>query len=1213
VNAASGVERARGLREVALEVVPQRDLLEAWARQEDFEEAVRLPGSAPYWLTGPEATYRFDPIYGSPCPSRAHAHLGPHDTRKPTDPAPVEGAAAVYTFPSRDESAFAQLAPARADEEGPRAGRALHFDDETRDVESRYLPDGYLRLDPSKAPVSWGSGILPPFSCEMWVKPRAFEEGAMLLDVGGSFTDSDRVTLAFEGGDLVFRVLDGAGDHPRSQFQERSEIRYSLAGEGPGMPQDVWTHVEVAAQGNRPDQMRMLVDGRDSARTPGMTRLISAVQPDSDRLSVESTEGFPDRCALRIGDEIVEATKAGETSFDVRHATTGDAAGFGGRLARERFDFTANQALPEQNMGLVKDTAHPEGATVELYGYSLPLYSNVPNSGGVLGAAIGPFGVTRVTGIVQGGSERTAGQMEPIELLASGGLSIPLGNGMDGISPEPEALVLESADPTRPTGEVMQAFSTSGGYAALLSKRRTFYVQDPLGGTQRVDKDKNGTRIGGIEVVRYTTVQGNRLLLQRRGDQVPELTRLRGANPDVAGRGSFLFFWAAFPEKNEQLTDQVFVIPISIPVQGAAGFTAFLPPVTGSEFAQITHTGSEAHLTEWVRYDEIVADALVRDDPQALVDAQIAALAGIVTQEETRPLTPPTPGGGPQQPGGGPGGAPARGSSTASYALLASSAPATRPEPQSQVSLSYWHYAMGQAEVELQAYPVTHAVSSQFQFRGVMGTYSHTHVSGASVLPVWKVIDVDEQAGRPGRFDHVMFLDPDPGLPGFPGVVHHAHRPFDYWTYSYDEGPTALSAVPAGSAALAQKGFDITATYVALDQPLATPIAASALPQAVSADTTLFARVALFPSGERPRNVTSVSVGSDFRIVGSRVPTAFVDELVFGTDTLDHQLVVSDKGFLEGEENLVVRPVHRTLGGDLAQGAPLGGLPEDGGLLRLGAEIVAYDGFDAGSGAIHVPAGGRGLLGTDPQNHVEGTAVRFLEPWRVSTLATGVGPADSELPLASPEGFPPSGTALVDQELVHFTRQFEGSLAMPRASEVPGAMDEKGAGLFRGRFGTAAASHAAGAPVILFPFRYWDRWAERADAPELAYFEIALDQPDAFWRSSFWDVENPAVAGPRIAVLERARADVPWDAEPGDGDPEAGEGLTSWDDGHLDRGGNGIGVQSDRVAWRVHVRYEPGSFDPVQGLAHGWKTTPRLRLLGAEYLAPNRILRRVER
>ncbi len=1218
VNAESGVERARRVREVVEQIAPQRDLLRVWARQEDFDEEFRLDGSAPFWLGGPEATYRFDRVYQSPCPTRARAHLGPHDTQPLVDPAPLEGETPAYTFPSRDDTAFVELAPARTDEDGPRAGRALHFDDETRDVEGRYLPDGPLRLAPRKTPVAWGQGAaLPPFSFELWLRPRALEEGAILFDAGGNFPDSDRVTLFFERGDLVLRVLDGAGDNPRSEFKERSEIRYALAGDGPGLPRDVWSHVEVAAQGNRPDQMRMLVDGRASARTPGMTRLTAPVQPDSDRLPVESTEGFPERCALQIGDELVEATKAGETAFDVRFATTGDAAGFGGRLARERFDLTKNQALPEQNMGLNKDTAHPEGATVELYGYSLPLYSNVPSSGGTLASDLGTFGVARVVGIVQGGSVKTENDMEEIALLSKSGFVLPIGHGMDGVGNDVQGLALESADPARPIGEVMRAFGSGGGYAALLSVRRGFRWQDFFGQWERADRDKDGTRIGGVEVIRYAAVQGNRLLIQRRGDQLPELENLRQADPNlVGGRGSFVFHWLDVFEEdfNAGLQYQTMVIPISVPVRGASGVAAFLPASVGaSEFAQITRVGAESHLTEWVRYDEVEGSDLVRDDPTALLIANGAAHTGIVIPKEDtfRPPAPPGPGGGPRTPGGGRGGGPGSpGGSGASYAIAADPAPGagSAAGAAQQVSLAYWNYSIGQAEVETTTYPVTRAVSSQFQFRGVMGTYSHAHGAGTSVLPVWKTLDVDEQAGRPGRFDHVMFMDPDPALPGSPGVVQHAHRPFDYWTYSYREGGSALTAEPDATEPLSQQGFDTTVTYVALDQPLAVPSAASALPKNVAADTLPLARVTCFPSGERPRRVTAVSIGADYGNAKANVPSAYVDEVVFGTDLLDHQFVVSGDGFLEGEEVLEVRPVRRTLGGDLADPTPLGGLPADAGLFQIGAEIVCYDAFDSGSNTIHVPRQGRGLLGTHPQNHVAGTAVRYLESWRVSVLGASVGAGDSDLPLASTLGFPPAGTVLVDEELVHYTHHRAGALSMPRASEVPGAMDGKGAGLFRARFGTPGAAHVGGTPVILFPFRYWDRWADRADAPELAYFELAVDQPDAFFQRSFWQTEASAAAGPRIEVLERTRPDAPWDA-----DPDTSEALNLWDDGNLDRGGNAIGVQSDRVAWRAFVRYEPGSFDARQGLAHGWKTTPRLRLFGAEYVAPNRILRRVDR
>ena len=50
-----------------------------------------------------------------------------------------------------------------------------------------------------------------------------------------------------------------------------------------------------------------------------------------------------------------------------------------------------------------------------------------------------------------------------------------------------------------------------------------------------------------------------------------------------------------------------------------------------------------------------------------------------------------------------------------------------------------------------------------------------------------------------------------------------------------------------------------------------------------------------------------------------------------------------------------------------------------------------------------------------------------------------------------------------------------------------------------------------------------------------------------------------------------------------------------------------------QVTGTAFVRHAPGSFDPDDGLAHGWKTTPRLELFGVEYMGPGRTLSRVDR
>ena len=54
-------------------------------------------------------------------------------------------------------------------------------------------------------------------------------------------------------------------------------------------------------------------------------------------------------------------------------------------------------------------------------------------------------------------------------------------------------------------------------------------------------------------------------------------------------------------------------------------------------------------------------------------------------------------------------------------------------------------------------------------------------------------------------------------------------------------------------------------------------------------------------------------------------------------------------------------------------------------------------------------------------------------------------------------------------------------------------------------------------------------------------------------------------------------------------------------------------MQSDRVDWRVFVKYAPLAFDAKTGMSHAWKGTPRLTKLGLFTMQPNAVLRSVER
>jgi hypothetical protein len=520
-------------------------------------------------------------------------------------------------------------------------------------------------------------------------------------------------------------------------------------------------------------------------------------------------------------------------------------------------------------------------------------------------------------------------------------------------------------------------------------------------------------------------------------------------------------------------------------------------------------------------------------------------------------------------------------------------------------------------EEETADYAVTRAVRTHLQFRGVLGTYDHAHPAGAAVLPVWQTFDEGVDAGYPGRFDAVTLIDSDPSNPGTVGIVHHAHRPLQHTVFGWSEDPADMLVPVASEGATDTSG--LSGVYVALSGPVSLPMAGGASATAGAGallDSRFVTRVSKFPSGELPRSITSVALGGAFG-AATGVPAATVDEVVFGNlefsgvePTQGGQMLLSAPLDAAAEDLRVAPDTLRIPRGRVqVQGARfLDDWPEDAGVLRIGDELLVYQSYDSLSGTVILAPGGRGFLGTDPGPHAAGEAVSWIESLEVALLAGDVAASAAELELNSIQGFPGQGLVRIGDELVHYTWIDGLSLGMPRASTEPGAADGGGAGIFRGRFGTSPAGHGPLTPVLKHPFRYADRWADKADAPELEYLGVSLSQPGAVWRGVFFEVENPPTSGLGLRVLQRTDPSAPWDADPG-----AEKRLAVLTEGMPGGQANPIGAQADPIEWRVHVRYEPGAFDPDQGLSHGWKATVRLTLFGAEYLGPGMLLRRVAR
>jgi len=528
-------------------------------------------------------------------------------------------------------------------------------------------------------------------------------------------------------------------------------------------------------------------------------------------------------------------------------------------------------------------------------------------------------------------------------------------------------------------------------------------------------------------------------------------------------------------------------------------------------------------------------------------------------------------------------------------------------------------------------YPLSRAVASTLNFRGALDTSIGTHPSGVPVLPVvqFSVADLDFERGRPGAKDPVFIVNGDLGDLGYPVTIHRAHYPaVARVVHGFESEPESLVATATASSVEPQVGIAVgNACYVAFEGPVLTPTSpgngGGGGQNSLISDPRYLGRMVKFPSGELPRSGSVVTIGAGAGgLADFGVASATVDEIAFGSPFANagwggsqpavhaagSALVLSAR---LGETDLSIpiqENVVRTANGLIGQqGSPLGALPDSGGLVKVGEEIIAFLSADAGSGAITVAPGGRGMLGTRPQTHEVTEAVHWLEGWRCASLAGSITPGDAVIPLSSTEGFPSQGTALIGAELIHWTRVQGGALVMPRTADDDGDEDGIGPGAFRGRFGTLPGGYASGTPVVLFPARYWDRYAPRFDGPELAYFGMHVDQPGAWWAGVTWQGEEPGVGGVELLVLQRA-GDVPWDA-----DPEETPGLTLMEDGTQEDDLVPIGVQADRLEWRVFARYSAGAFDPEFGLQHGWKQTPRFDLLGVSYSAPGRVIRSMDR
>jgi hypothetical protein len=388
-----------------------------------------------------------------------------------------------------------------------------------------------------------------------------------------------------------------------------------------------------------------------------------------------------------------------------------------------------------------------------------------------------------------------------------------------------------------------------------------------------------------------------------------------------------------------------------------------------------------------------------------------------------------------------------------------------------------------------------------------------------------------------------------------------------------------------------------------------------------------------FPSGEMPtRLADTVNFGRGMEDGG--VAQAFLDEVAFKTDLTKERYFLYDPAMAQVDED---NPSGYSIVGvdsesedipirqfKFPEGLPVDGLPEDGGVVKIDDELIAYREIDTSGG--YLLGCERGVLGTEPAYHAVPSRIIPMTGIFVTKLEGDLSGESGEIRVSETEDFPDAGYVRIGDEIIGYTKRTSTGFSMPSRlldDEDDGSSlrmpDDESAeatsGLFRGRFGTPAMEHPHESIVFSMPFRYWDRYARFANDAEMSYFEVKKHIPGAVWKRVSW-VEF-LVPNVDIHLLVRFDGGPDWGSdkivELGTDDipREAPESHLYLIKNPAEK--NMLNMRSDRIEIRVLFPYDAGAYDRlVDPMPDEWKDTPRLKALKIEYVAPMTVLHHEE-
>jgi hypothetical protein len=912
-----------------------------------------------------------------------------------------------------------------------------------------------------------------PFSVELWYRFDRLGGAHYIFDTGLQ-EEFDRIYLFFDGSELIFRVADAT--EPMSILDpgsplEHGEIRYDFA--DLPLEENVFYHIACMAKGTRPSDLCLFVDGVPRGKRSFQTRLVSnldrvqktlftsrapTVRPPDERIEVADATRFPRRGVLRIGNEIVEYQSHDEDTFFAR-PDRGDR--FGGRTRRDTF--------PD---------SHEETEIVELYGYSSALRSEiVPKGKTSLGRSLGAFMPVIVD------NDEVADVTLSILDNQAGEYTIGRGFEFDTIS----TLPLLSVDGSALGGN---EFQKGGGFAIIFSDVQvSIDVPDPENPGQTISiyfgrgdsgrpKTPDGSLINGIEVIEYESFDGKSLTGIKRGWAGgypmdthkpianlanPGLPKSEGAGSGGGSGGSpsagtpMFIRQRAFWTENiltgfqglEMEKPRVFVFPISIDVEAGAGIDlyadfysepsaeVFLPEIVqiGLDFDS---TGSDE--TEWVRYDTVVGDRFIRDDPDVLLDSArfllplcfdenktpepIAVADGVNKMIKFRA---------------------AHNTAHSSHSGGAPVLPVFRTEFSLETTPGrYDNITLTDVDGDRESAIINYAAYNDTYHRGVTMVALRDVVLGE-----FRRVDIDRAALKQQMKSKEE------------GAVEEAK--LTEWNLE-SRDYTRIIKFPSGELpASAADEFVLGGNF--LGDPSPSPgcidevrFGSFGTPHA---DLPRFARYVLHEELE-PEEIDSV-----LRL--SRNTLSYNRRRL--TDSLLEELDI------------------------------LGQIPKDASFMLIGDEIIACSEVDTEEGYVAILPDGRGVFGTEPGYHPPGEEVVVLNFPALTYLKGNINPRDWELSIEDAGGFPFSGAVLIDNEVIGYDRLEDGALTMPQFSPYG---EGRPCGLFRGRFGTEPAEHYEGGLVYFLPTRYPDLYTPGSDSPESGCFTFGVEAPGAFFSEVNW-------------------------------------------------------------------------------------------------------------